>query len=160
MPPACTVLLVPASVSPFDAMNAMGVSLTSGLRAGDGLSPSAGPPALLCLLVVLGQLHLVQGWDDLFPQQLHGAHDILMAHGPLIAVDVQIAGVQALDHLEQLPGHSLGIANNDVIDLLELLVAHADPQSARAYHIARGPLRFDAHGLTRLVTGRIVMLTR
>src|SRR5215470_1939175 len=26
MPPACTVLLVPASVSPFDAMNAMGIS--------------------------------------------------------------------------------------------------------------------------------------
>src|SRR5215831_13705900 len=101
MPPACTVLLVPASVSPFDAMNAMGVSLTGGLGAGARFSPSAGPPALLRLLVVLGQLYLMQGRDDLFAEQLDGAHDVLMAHGPLIAVDVQIAGVQTLDHLEQ-----------------------------------------------------------
>src|SRR5206468_3171298 len=85
-----------------------------------GMSPSSGSPAPLRLLEVLGQLHLVQGRDDLFPQQLDGAHDVLMAHGPLIAVNVQVAGVQALDDLEQLAGHGLGSADNDVIDLLEL----------------------------------------
>src|SRR5262249_10655685 len=100
-----------------------------------GLSPSTDSPASLHLLVIFGQLYLVQARDGLFPPQLDGAHDVCMAHGPLIAVDVQIARVQAVDYLEQLPGHGLGIADNDVIALLELLVAHADPQPAGPYHV-------------------------
>jgi hypothetical protein len=34
---------------------------------------------------------------------------------------VQISGVKALNHLGQLPGDGLGIADNDIIDALELL---------------------------------------
>ena len=51
------------------------------------------------LVVVLWQLYLVQGRYHLFTQQLDGAHDGLRVHGPLIPVDVQIAGVEALDYL-------------------------------------------------------------
>src|SRR5215471_17897131 len=80
-----------------------------------GMPPSSGSPASLLLLVVLGQLHLVQGRDDLFTQQLDRAHDVLMVHSSLVAVDMQVARVQALDDLRQLAGHGLGIADNDVI---------------------------------------------
>src|SRR5262245_54571911 len=95
-----------------------------GLRASNGGTPWArldgaqgGPPAgstsQLDLFVILGQLRLVQSWDHLFAEQLNGAHDVLMAHGSLIAVDMQVTGMQAVDHLEQLPSHGLGTADND-----------------------------------------------
>ena len=54
-------------------------------------------------------------------------------HGPLIPVDVQVARTEAL----RSPGVSFlvtvsGIADNDIIDALELLVGHPDPQTAKA----------------------------
>jgi hypothetical protein len=70
---------------------------------------------------VLWQLNLVQGWNDFFAQQLDRTHDGLRVHSSLIPVDVQISGVKALNHLGQLPGDGLGIADNDIIDALELL---------------------------------------
>src|SRR2546426_7623362 len=34
----------------------------------------------------------------------------------LIPVDVQVTGMQALDHVLQLPGDGLGVADNDIIE--------------------------------------------
>src|SRR5262249_24542411 len=51
------------------------------------------------VVVVLGQRNLVQGRDNRFTQQLDRAHDSLRIYGPLIAIDVQVAGVETLDHL-------------------------------------------------------------
>src|SRR6266446_6174889 len=110
------------------------------------------------LLVVLGQRNLVQGRYDLFAQQLDGAHDGLRVHGPLIPVDVQIAGVKALDHLGQLPDDGLGRADNDIIDRLELLVGHPYPQTAGPRDVAGGTLRLHADGFTGLVAGWVVVL--
>ena len=39
-----------------------------------------------------------------------------MGHRPFIAVDVQIARVEALDDLRQLLDDGLGVADDDVID--------------------------------------------
>src|SRR5213594_441928 len=111
------------------------------------------------LLVVLGQRNLVQGRDDLFAQQLDRAHDRLRVHGPLIPVDVQVAGVEALDHLGQLPDDRLRRADNDIIDRLELLVGHPDPQTTGPLDVARGTLRLHADGFARLVAGRVVVLS-
>src|SRR5207302_10404339 len=72
--------------------------------------------------------------------------------------DVQIARMEALDHLRQLPGDSLGSADNDIIDPLELLVGHPDPQTARSRHVARGTLRLHSDGFAGLIAGRVVVL--
>ena len=100
----------------------------------------------------------MQGRNDLFTQQLDRAHDGLRVHGPLIPVDVQVARTEALDHLGQLPGDGLGIADNDIIDALELLVGHPDPQTASPLDVARGTLRLHSDSFAGLVAGRVVVL--
>jgi hypothetical protein len=73
---------------------------------------------------------------------------------------VQIAGVEALDHLDQLPSDSFGIADNDVIDRLELLVGHPDPQPASPLDVASRTLRLHSDGFAGLVAGWVVVLAR
>src|SRR5712671_2754826 len=118
--------------------------------------PRSQAPA--ALLVVLGQRNLVQGRDDLFAQQLDRAHDGLRVHGPLIPIDMQVAGMEALDHLGQLPDDGLGCADNDIIDRLELLVGHPYPQTTGPRDVAGGTLRLHADGFTGLVAGWVVVL--
>src|SRR5215510_10519612 len=107
---------------------------------------------------MLGQRNLVQGRYNLFTQQLDRAHDGLRVHGPLIPVDVQVARTEALNHLGQLPGDGLGIADNDIIDALELLIGHPDPQTASPCDVARGTLRLHSDRFAGLVAGWIIVL--
>src|SRR5882672_5724125 len=66
--------------------------------------------------------------------------------------------MEALNHLSQLPGDGLGITDNDIIDRLELLVGHPDPQTASPRDVARRTLRLHSNGFAGLVAGWIVVL--
>jgi hypothetical protein len=70
------------------------------------------------------QLDLMECWDHFLPQELDGTLHILICHGPLIAINVEIARVQALNDLRQLLGYGLRVADDDVIHGAQFVVAY------------------------------------
>src|SRR5262249_45454721 len=58
----------------------------------------------------------------------------------------------------QPPADVFGFADNDIIDALELLVGHPDPQTASPRDVARGTLCLHSDSFAGLVTRRVVVL--
>ena len=75
----------------------------------------------------------MKGGDYLAAQQLDGTHDVGVVHVALVAVDVQVPGVQALDDVAELSGDRVGAADDYVVDVLKFLIGHAasEPSGAR-----------------------------
>ena len=68
-----------------------------------------------CYLIVVGfEFYLVQGRDDLFAQELDGAHGVRVFHSALVAVAVEVARAESLADLLEIPGEGLGSFNDEV----------------------------------------------
>ena len=108
------------------------------------------PPPLL----VWVELDGVSSRDDLLAQELNRPHDVLVGPIPLIAVEEQVARIEALDELPQLPGNGRRVAQDIEIDILELRIAQSLPKRPLRPHAGAVPPPVTSSPVGRCARGR------
>src|SRR5215471_15507871 len=94
----------------------------------------------------------MQGGEHLLSQERNGAHHRLMRDIPIAPDEDEIAWAQVRDGPGQLPNDGGGTPDHEGPDLLQVLIGHPLPRSAR-------PPLLQGAGHPRLIAGRVVVLT-
>ena len=95
----------------------------------------------------------MQGRYNLFADQFDGTHYVGVGHRTLVAVYVQVAGVEPVNNHRQLFPDGIRAAHDNVVGILQFFIGHHATESAGS---GKGALDIDR--LPRLVPGRIVVL--